>query len=163
MKRTVATIFSVAILGAAMFLAQAYKTRGDQNGVISVTGLGEVDFESDQVIWTGRFEASSVDLGEAFAKIKGQRAKVETYLLNKGVKKDQIQFEQVSTYERDKSVYNDQGKYIGSEFSEFELSQRVVVNSTDLDLVASVSREISELLNDGVQITSDNPDTIIRS
>ncbi len=158
MKRTVATIFSVAILGAAMFLAQAYKTRGDQNGVISVTGLGEVDFESDQVIWTGRFEASSVDLGEAFAKIKGQRAKVETYLLNKGVKKDQIQFEQVSTYERDKSVYNDQGKYIGSEFSEFELSQRVVVNSTDLDLVASVSREISELLNDGVQITSDNPD-----
>jgi len=158
MKRTVAAIFAVSILGAAMFLAHAYKTRGDQAGNISVTGLGEVDFESDQVIWSGRFEASSVDLGEAFAKIKGQRSKVEAYLIEKGVPKDEIQFEQVSTYEREKSVYNDQGKYVGSEFDKFELNQRVVVNSNDLDLVASVSREISELLNEGVQITSEKPD-----
>ena len=141
-----------------MFLAHAYKTRGDQNGTISVTGLGEIDFESDQAIWTGRFEASSVNLVDAFAKIKDQRTKVENYLLSKGVKQEEIQFEQVSTYERDKSVYNDQGKYVGSVFSKFELSQRVVVDSEDLDLVASVSREISELLKEGVQITSDNPD-----
>ena len=141
-----------------MFLAHAYKTRGDRAGNISVTGLGEVDFESDQVIWSGRFEASSVDLGEAFAKIKAQRSKVEAYLIEKGVPKDEIQFEQVSTYEREKSVYNDQGKYVGSEFDKFELNQRVVVNSNDLDLVASVSREISELLNEGVQITSEKPD-----
>ena len=141
-----------------MFLAHAYKTRGDRAGNISVTGLGEVDFESDQVIWSGRFEASSVDLGEAFAKIKAQRSKVEAYLIEKGVPKDEIQFEQVSTYEREKSVYNDQGKYVGSEFDKFELNQHVVVNSNDLDLVASVSREISELLNEGVQITSEKPD-----
>ena len=141
-----------------MFLAHAYKTRGDRAGNISVTGLGEVDFESDQVIWSGRFEASSVDLGEAFAKIKAQRSKVESYLIEKGVSKDEIQFEQVSTYEREKSVYNDQGKYVGSEFDKFELNQRVVVNSEDLDLVSSVSREISELLNEGVQITSEKPD-----
>ena len=158
MKRTVAAIFAVSILGAAMFLAHAYKTRGDRAGNISVTGLGEVDVESDQVIWSGRFEASSVDLGEAFAKIKAQRSKVEAYLIEKGVPKDEIQFEQVSTYEREKSVYNDQGKYVGSEFDKFELNQRVVVNSNDLDLVASVSREISELLNEGVQITSEKPD-----
>jgi len=158
MKRTVAAIFAVSILGAAMFLAHAYKTRGDQAGNISVTGLGEVDFESDQVIWSGRFEASSVDLGEAFAKIKAQRIKVENYLIEKGVSKDEIQFEQVSTYEREKSVYNDQGKYVGSDFDKFELNQRVVVNSEDLDLVSSVSREISELLNEGVQITSEKPD-----
>ena len=158
MKRTVAAIFAVSILGAAMFLAHAYKTRGDRAGNISVTGLGEVDFESDQVIWSGRFEASSVDLGEAFAKIKAQRIKVENYLIEKGVSKDEIQFEQVSTYEREKSVYNDQGKYVGSDFDKFELNQRVVVNSEDLDLVSSVSREISELLNEGVQITSEKPD-----
>jgi len=31
------------------------------------------------------------------------------------------------------------------------------VNSKNLDLVADISREISELLNEGVQIRSDNP------
>lgn len=29
MKRTVAAIFAISILGAAMFLAHAYHTRGD--------------------------------------------------------------------------------------------------------------------------------------
>lgn len=158
MKNTVAIIFSIAILGASIFLAQAYKTRGDQNGIISVTGLGEVDFESDEVIWTGRFEASSASLSEAFSKIKSQRSKVESYLLKRGINKEDIKFEQVSTYEREKSLYNDAGKYIGSEFSGYELKQSVVVNSTNLDLVEIISREISELLNEGVQITSDNPD-----
>ena len=144
MKNTVAIIFSVAILGASIFLAQAYKTRGDQNGIVSVTGLGEVDFESDEVIWTGRFEASSSSLSEAFSKIKSQRSKVESYLLERGITKEDIKFEQVSTYEKEKSVYNNEGKYIGSEFSGYELKQRVVVNSTNLDLVEIISREIRE-------------------
>jgi len=32
MKRTVAAIFAISILGASMFLAHAYKTRGDRKG-----------------------------------------------------------------------------------------------------------------------------------
>jgi len=157
MKRTVATIFSVAILGAAMFLAHAYKTRGDQNGIISVTGLGSIDFESDEIYWTGTFYAENEDLSDGFAEIKRNRRKVEQYLLDKGLSKDEIRFKQVGTYENEKSVYNDEGKYIGSEFDSYELSQNVVVNSKNLDLVADISREISELLNEGVQIRSDNP------
>ena len=157
MKRTVATIFSVAILGAAMFLANAYKTRGDQNGIISVTGLGSIDFESDEIYWSGTFYAENEDLSVGFAEIKSNRRKVEQYLLDKGLSKDEIRFKQVGTYENEKSVYNDEGKYIGSEFDSYELSQNVVVNSKNLDLVADISREISELLNEGVQIRSDNP------
>ena len=53
MKRTVAAIFAISILGAAMFLAHAYKTRGDRAGNISVTGLGSIDFESDVISWSG--------------------------------------------------------------------------------------------------------------
>ena len=52
MKRTVAAIFAISILGAAMFLAHAYKTRGDRAGNISVTGLGSIDFESDVISWS---------------------------------------------------------------------------------------------------------------
>ena len=49
MKRTVAAIFAISILGASMFLAHAYKTRGDRKGNVSVTGLGSIDFESDVI------------------------------------------------------------------------------------------------------------------
>ena len=45
----------------------------------------------------------------------------------------------------------------GSEFEAYRLSQVVTVDSKDLDRVIEISREISELLEQGVQIRSYNP------
>ena len=158
MKRTVAAIFALSILGAAMFLAQAYKTRGDRAGIVSVTGLGNINFESDEIVWTGTFSRENANLSEGFAEIKSDRLKVEQYLLGKGVSVDEIRFQQVSTQENEQSLYNEQGKYVGSKFESYALSQTVMLQSNDLDLVSGISREISELLNEGIKIRSDNPE-----
>jgi hypothetical protein len=157
MNKIVAIIFAVAILGSAFFLGRAYKTRGDRPGIISVTGLGSVDFESDEIIWTGEYSVKNKELSAGFGQIQADREKVEAYLLNKGVAAEDISFNQVSTYENQRNIYSSEGKYIGSEFEDYNLSQEVVVSSNNLDLVAQISREISELLNDGVQIRSNNP------
>ena len=86
MKRTVAAIFAISILGAAMFLAHAYKTRGDRAGNISVTGLGSIDFESDVISWSGIYETTDEDLADGFETIRKHRKIVEEYLLDRGVK-----------------------------------------------------------------------------
>lgn len=59
MKRTVAAIFAISIVEALMFLAYAYKPRGDLKGNFSLTGLGSIDFESDEILWSGTFNTSS--------------------------------------------------------------------------------------------------------
>ena len=157
MNKTVAAIFAISILGAALFLAKAYKTRGDQAGHISVTGLGSIDFSSDQILWTGHFETSDKDLSKAFETIRKQRKIVEEYLLERGVQGSDITFRQVDSDEEKRKIYNDDGKYIGSEFEAYRLSQVVQIDSRDIDLVISISREISELLEQGLEIESYNP------
>ena len=157
MKRTVAAIFAISILGAAMFLAHAYKTRGDRAGNISVTGLGSIDFESDVISWSGIYETTDEDLADGFETIRKHRKIVEEYLLDRGVKPEEITFRQVNTDEEERSVYNENGKYTGSEFEAYRLSQVVQIDSKDLDLIISISREIAELLEEGLEIRSYNP------
>ena len=157
MKRTVAAIFAISILGAAMFLAHAYKTRGDRKGNVSVTGLGSIDFESDEVVWSGIFETTDEDLASAFEAIRADRKVVEDYLLGKGIKQEELTFRQVNTDDVERSKYNDYGKYVGSEFEAYRLSQVVTIDSKDLERVITISREISELLEQGLQFRSYNP------
>ena len=157
MKRTVAAIFAISILGAAMFLAHAYKTRGDRKGNVSVTGLGSIDFESDVVVWSGIFETTDEDLASAFEAIRADRKVVEDYLLGKGIKQEELTFRQVNTDDVERSKYNDDGKYVGSEFEAYRLSQVVTIDSKDLERVITISREISELLEQGLQLRSYNP------
>ena len=157
MKRTVAAIFAISILGAAMFLAHAYKTRGDRKGNVSVTGLGSIDFESDEVVWSGIFETTDEDLASAFEAIRADRKVVEDYLLGKGIKQEELTFRQVYTDDVERSKYYDDGKYVGSEFEAYRLSQVVTIDSKDLERVITISREISELLEQGLQFRSYNP------
>jgi len=157
MKRTVAAIFAISILGASIALSYAYKTRGDRPGTISVTGLGSVDFESDEISWTGVFETSDENLSIGFERIREHKKVVEAYLLKRGIPSSEITFSQVNTNEQEQSVYNDDGKYVGSEFETYVLTQEVRIYSKELDKVIGVSREISELLEKGVEIKSYNP------
>lgn len=157
MKRTVAAIFAISILGASIALAYAYKTRGDRPGNISVTGLGSIDFESDEISWSGVFETTDRDLTKGFERIRAHKKVVEQYLNSKGIQDSEISFRQVNTDEQERSVYNENGKYVGSEFETFVLRQEVRIYSKELDKVIGVSREISELLEEGVDIQSYNP------
>jgi len=157
MKRTVAAIFAVAILGASIFLGHAYKTRGDRAGNISVTGLGSVEFESDEVQWTGSFRVTNSSMKEGFAEIALNSKSVQQYLIRAGLDSSEFSLTQVDTDKRTKAVYNSEGNYVGSKFLDYELSQSIKVYSKKIDLVEKVAREITELLNYGIAINSHNP------
>lgn len=156
MKNLTAIIFAVAIVISAFLLGKSYVDRAKPLGNISVTDLGNADFTSDLIVWEGEFSRFNTDLSEAFAGLKNDREKVKTYLTNKGIGGKSIVFLSVNTYERKRSEYFE-GKYIGERFEGYELSQRVKIESSDVELVESVSREITELLNQGVQFRSYSP------
>ena len=157
MKRTVAAIFAVSILGAALFLAHAYKTRGDRPGNISVTGLGSIEFESDEISWTGTVTVTNSSMKEGFEKVALNSKMVQQYLIRAGLDSSEFSLTQVNTEERSRGVYNEEGNYIGSKFLDYELTQSIQVYSKKLDLVEKIAREITELLNIGIAITSRNP------
>ena len=156
MKHITAIIFGLAIVLASFFLGNAYVQRAQPPQIISVTGLGTQNFASDLIVWEGTFVAFNTDLKAAFEALNRDKELVKGYLISKGVSADSIIFNSVQTLEQRDNKYEN-GNYVGSIFRGYELSQSVQIESTNVAQIEEVSREITELLNRGVQLNSAPP------
>ena len=152
-----AIIFGVAIVISSIFLGKAYVDRAKPDGEIRVTGLGKADFSSDLIVWDGRFSALSPELEEAYESLKKKKTIINKYLTNKGITSKEIVFSAVKTRQKTKQLYSSNGNYMGEEFIGYELTQSIQIESKSVDLIEKTSREITELLNQGVQFYSEPP------
>ena len=156
MKYISAIIFSIAIVLAAWLVGDAYVSRANPDGVISVTGSGSENFNSDLIVWEGRFSRSNFNLEQAYNQLNQDKEIVRNYLIEQGIKPENIIFNSVQTNEQRENQYQN-GNYTGSIFKGYELIQPVKIESSDVELIQGVSREITELLNKGVQFNSSPP------
>ncbi|MFT4733489.1 MAG: hypothetical protein ACI8UX_002001 [Psychromonas sp.] len=152
-----ALIFGLSIIIASLFLGKAYVDRNKTAGEIQVTGLGNTDFSSDLVVWEGRFGAQNMNLKQAYKSLENTKATVNQYLAKKGLDQKELVFSAVKTTPQNKQIYSPNGNYIGQEFTGYELIQTVQIESKDVEKIEKISREITELLNQGVQLYSDAP------
>ena len=152
-----AIIFGTAIVLAAYFLGNAYVTRYQESGEISVTGLGKQDFTSDLIVWEVRFKTLNKNLQTAYNTLNEQKKIIRDYLIEKGVSSENMVFNAVETNNRFKQLYGPNGNYQGQEFTGYELSQTVQIESKEVEKIEKVSREVTELLNSGLQVYSPSP------
>lgn len=156
MKHISAIIFGLAIVIAAYFLGDAYIKRANPPQIISVTGLGNENFTSDLIVWEGQFSANNGNLKSAFEQLNNDKDIVRSYLVSKGVSSENIIFNSVQTIEQRDNKY-ESGNYVGSIFRGYQLTQNVKIESQDVAVIEGVAREITELLNKGVQFNSYQP------
>ena len=152
-----AIIFGTAIIIASFFLGKAYTNRIITQGEIKVTGLGKTDFTSDLIVWEGRFGAKNLNLKQAYLTLEQNKKTITNYLQKKAVNTDQLIYSAVKSNQTSKRIYSDNGDYIGEEFVGYQLTQSVKIESREVDKIEKISREITELLNQGVQFYSENP------
>jgi uncharacterized protein len=152
-----AILFASSIIIAAIVLGNAFMNRNASDGTISVTGLGKTDFTSDLIVWEARFSKENPDLKLSYADLEKDKAIVSAYLVEKGIRADQLVFSAVETYRNTKTNYSVNGNYLGEEFTGYRLSQSVQISLSDVAKVEKISREITELLNKGVQLYSEQP------
>lgn len=157
MKLSKAIIYGIAIIVAAAILGNAYISRTQKKGTISVTGLGKKDFTSDLIVWDAYFNTTHPELKQAYARMEKDKDVIMAYLKEKGIPESAIVFSAVSANKETRTLYSDEGKYMGEEFIGHALSRSVQVSSDDVNKVETISREITELLNLGVQLYSGAP------
>ena len=145
-------IIAIAAVLSASVLARAYTYKFQQQETITVTGLGETQFESDLIVWTGYITAESQDVASGYAQIEKNKRLVAEFIASKGIPADAIVFEFVNVSKEYESVYAPQGGYMGQRFTGYSMRQQFTVTSTDVDAVENVSREISSLIAKGVSI-----------
>ncbi|EOZ91975.1 hypothetical protein A33Q_4068 [Indibacter alkaliphilus LW1] len=156
-KHLSAFIFSLAIIVASALLGNAFINRHQKSGTIDVTGLGQQNFSSDLVVWEGNFSRENVNIQNAYADLEKDRKAVLEYLVSKGIPESQIIFNAINTNPVYDQNYSSSGNYMGQTFKGYQLNQSLQIESKDIDKVDQVSREITELLLQGVRFYSQPP------
>lgn len=158
MKKHINTIFiALAIVLSALIFANAFKSKNKTRNTISVTGLGSRDFISDLIVWSGSFTKKNMNLKDAYAELDKDREKIKNYLVSKGLKPGSIVFSAVEIDKEFESVFDNNGNRTKSVFSGYLLKQDVQIESREVDKVEDVSRQVSELINSGVEFYSNKP------
>ncbi len=145
-----ATIISVLILTRGLMQIKRFS-----NEVISVTGSAEKKIVSDYIVWRGEFLRREPTLKSAYAKLQEDLKRVKDYLIAKNVQEGEIVVAPVETT----IVYKKNEK--GNDTNEIEgflLRQPIEVRSFDVGKVDKVSRQSTEIIDQGVQFISFAPE-----
>jgi hypothetical protein len=157
-QQTNTIIIAVAVILAGYLLAEGYKDRGKSDDSIRVTGAGEENFTSDLIVWRGSFSQKADELKPAYAALNRDQQKIKGYLIKKGVKAEEIIFEAVDIQKDYLYDYAADGSVQNTIFNGYNLSQIVKVQSKNVDVVENVSREVTELIDSGVEFNSFAPE-----
>jgi hypothetical protein len=151
---SVAIILAAGIVIASLILANTWGSVASRNVTITVTGSASKEIRSDLAEWSGTFSNESPTLTDAYARLKESNKKVKNYLTGKGFEEEKLKFSAITTT----TLYatNTQG-YKTEQVTGYRLSQRVSIESSDVDKIDKLSREATELINQGVEIDSYQP------
>jgi hypothetical protein len=159
MKQHLNTIlFCIAIIIGLTIVTNAYKYRFTSSETVSVTGLSEKDFTSDLIVWGGSFNRSALQLKDAYSLLKEDESAIRIYLNSKGIPDSSIVFSSVSILKNFQQHFDDRGNEISSDFTGYTLTCNVRVESHDIERVEKLSREITELLEKGIELNSNTPE-----
>lgn len=159
MKNSINTlIIAASVVIAGFLLARAYSGRGKTSQAISVTGLGEQSFTSDLIVWRGNFSRREMDLKSANNQLNNDQKEIRAFLRSKGIKDDEIIFEGVNIQKDYFYDYDQNGNLRNTVFNGYILSQNLKVQSNNVDQVEAISRQVTDLLDKGVEFNSYSPE-----
>ena len=149
-------IIGLAFIIGVWILAGAYKARSTAQNTITVTGSAEKDFVSNLIVWNGYYSRKSMDLKSAYAQLKEDENAIKDYLRSKGVSDSNVVISSININKEFEYRTDANGRSI-QEFSGYNLSQNVKVESLDIDKVERISREATELIQTGIEFNSSAP------
>lgn len=127
--------------------------RGDQT--ITVTGSARKRITSDLVVWKSAVSYQAPVLSDAYRSLSEAVPKVKAYLVSKGIPENQITVSAISS----QTLHGKNSDGVDtSEITGYSLRQELAVRSTDVQKIAQIAREATELINQGILIESMAPE-----
>ena len=127
--------------------------RGDQT--ITVTGSARKRIKSDLVIWRAGVSYQAPVLADAYRSLSESVPRVKSYLVGKGILENQITISSISSQTLHSKTTNGEES---ADISGYSLRQELEVRSNDVDKIAQIARQATELINQGILIESQAPE-----
>lgn len=157
-NRSAAFIVVAFIIAASVIASTWIATKGlvevKGNNTITVTGSAKKQIVSDLIVWRGSFSAQNASMADAYAELDMDLDKVKGYLKGKGLTDKDIVVSAISTMNIYEIMPNGMQT---SNIVGYRLDQTVEISSKEVDKITGISRESTELINEGVEFTSQFP------
>ncbi|MGZ5246255.1 MAG: SIMPL domain-containing protein [Flavitalea sp.] len=150
-------VFGISIIVSAIIFSNAYKYKFRATENITVTGLAEVNFASDLIVWEGNYSRKSFELKTAYADLKRDEQAIRNYLRVKGIPDSSIVISAVDLQKEFSNNYDKNGNMISSVFNGYNLKQGIKIESKEIDKVENLSRQVTELIETGIEFNSIPP------
>lgn len=157
MRTIVAVIIGLSIIITGFVVGRAYNFKYKSINTVNVVGGADYDFSSDLVVWSAGYSRTNYELKGAYAALKSDENEVRNYLKKSGISDSEIVFSSIVIDKQYTYSYNNNGGIASTNFAGYQLRQTVKVNSGNLDKVEKTSREITELLQSGIELSSEQP------
>jgi len=145
---------ALAMVMSSIIFGWFYSNAKKGDEAITVTGSAKKRIKSDLVVWSAGVTTQSAAVADAYKDLSKEIPQIKQYLAGKGVPDDQMTVSSITTTTLKRSNANGEET---SEITGYSLSQQIEVRSTDVDKIAQVAREATELLNQGILIESSAP------
>ena len=152
---TIAVILAIAMVASCFIGVKGLADFKSKKNQIEIKGYTKQQITSDLIVWSGYYDVQASDLKQGYAKLEADKGKVLNYLVNKGYVKEDLIFSSISVSEN--RALNEYGGYT-NEIVGYTLAQTVTISSSEIDRVTELSRNATELLNEGVQFQSHAPE-----
>ena len=156
-------IISIAIsIVAATYIASSTWERvrvRPEMRKIEITGSAKKRIVSDLIEWSATFEAQAKDRTEAYRKLHADATKVHEFLTSRGVVEKEVSLSAANIdaiYETE-YVGTGEDRIARQNLQGYLARQSVTVRSQDVALIEKMSREITDLLEQGITISSSAP------
>ncbi|NPV69817.1 MAG: SIMPL domain-containing protein [Firmicutes bacterium] len=150
-----AIIASLALIACSLVVTRPIQALVSAKKSITVTGSAKKQIKSDLATWNGNFSRQGDALPDVYGVMKADQAKIKAYLVAKGIPEKDITFQPVWT----ETIYAGDPKTgrMTNEVMGYRMMQSVQVRSTDVEKITTLSREASELIDQGVVFQSNPP------
>ena len=153
----IAAIIGVCFMLAFVFAGRYIYLSKQPSKTISVVGLSEKDFVSDLIVWHLSYDVQKMDQKDAYNDLKRKTEIVTKFLLDNGIKQSEMVFEPVNSEKEYNYYYDKEAERSFQVFAGYRLSQKIKIESSEIEKVEEVYRGISVLLDQDIDISSGSP------
>jgi hypothetical protein len=165
--------FALANVICVAILAWTYLSSKHEPKTLEVKGSAKKAITSDTIAWSGSFATRDPDLSKAYDQLKADTDRIAAFLKTAGIPENEITFSSISTQkifvkEAQPAFAPPGGIAAGAPLPPpqltptnkvelYVLSESVSIESHNMAKVPEVSRNITSLIKDGVEIESGSP------
>lgn len=151
-KIIAAIVLALGIAASGHYIGDGIKFFRNFDRSVEVKGLAEQNVKSDLATWSINFSVSGDDLKALYQQVSLNQKTVSQFLATNGFATKDIQLGTISVNDNWANQYGS----TNAKLPHYQISNSVSVTTSNVDLVAKVSQNAGELVNQGVIVTNNS-------